>query len=223
MQFGGLRGGALRSGDGGDLRRGFAGGEGGAFFGRQRFLVDANVFDGALEAQASGGADAEGDFLGVNFEGFVVLIEEDFCFLRDAVDVEVSAGGFAFAVVGGGDVVPFIQWTDLTVSNAEGEIGPAKDDVKAEFAVDEVERVALAFHVVFGLGEDAAGGGFGFDPGGEGERFHVAEVGDGFVERDGRVGGLPGGKLRVVEQVRRQGFQTALALRCGVGAARIGR
>ena len=31
--------------------------------------------------------------------------------------------------------------------------------MEAEFAFDEIESVALAFHVVVGLGEDAAGGG----------------------------------------------------------------
>ena len=54
--------------------------------------------------------------------------------------------------------------------------------------------MALAFHIVFGLGEDAAGVGFRFDPGGKGEGLHVAEVGNGFEEGDGRRGGLPGGE-----------------------------
>ena len=52
----------------------------------------------------------------------------------------------------------------------------------------------MAFQIVFGLGENAASGGFRFDPGGEGEGFHVAEVGDGLVASDGRVGRMPGRK-----------------------------
>ncbi len=73
-----------------------------------------------------------------------------------------------------------LSGTEFDGFDAEGEIGPTKDDVEAQFAIDQIECVALAFHVVFGLGENAAGGGFGFDPGGESERLHVAEVGDGF-------------------------------------------
>ena len=52
----------------------------------------------------------------------------------------------------------------------------------------------MTFHVFVGLGEDAASGRFGFDPGGEGEWFHVAEVGDGLVPSDGRFGRVPGRK-----------------------------
>ncbi len=87
MQFGGLREGALGCRNGGDLRRCFASGERGAFFGQERFFIDANVFDGAFEIQAAGHADAEGNFLGVHFEGFVVLIEQNFGFLGDAIDI----------------------------------------------------------------------------------------------------------------------------------------
>ena len=135
-EFGGLGEGALSSGDGGDFGRRFASGAGGTFVGRQCFPIYANVFDGAFEIKATGKADAKGDFLGIDLEGFVVLIEQDFGLLRDAIDVKMGAGGFAFTVVGGGDMMPFVEWDGVDGFEAKGEICPTEDDVEAEFTVD---------------------------------------------------------------------------------------
>ena len=135
-KFGGLGECALSSGDGGDFGRRFASGAGGTFCGRQCFPIYVNVFDGAFEIKATGEADAERDFLGIDFEGFIVLIEEDFGLLWDGINVEMGAAGFAFAVVSGGDVMPFIERDGVDGFEAEGKVGPTEDDVEAEFAVD---------------------------------------------------------------------------------------
>jgi len=68
------------------------------------------------------------------------------------------------------------------------------------FAVDEVQAVSHAFEVVFGVGDDGAGGRLGLDSRGECEGLKVVEVGDfavGFevmlaVEVGGRLAGSGG-------------------------------
>src|SRR5690348_18325209 len=114
-------------------------------------------------------------------ERFVELIEKDIDRLIDAIDVHMNAGGFALAVVGDDDVLPFMQLYRRFGLEANAQVGPAVNDVDAELAIDEVESLARSFEVVFRARHDTAVGRIRVDGYRKREGIQIAEIRDLFI------------------------------------------
>ena len=143
--------------------------------GPQYSRVDAQLVDQSVEARFAAAAGADPQWR-IVLEGLIQLVEQHFRLNRFAAGIDHDASRFAGAIVGHDYVIPAVDFQGLLAFNSKRVVEPALGQMDLQFALHQVDAVAVGLGLFRHAREDGAVLLAREDPEREGERIEEAEI-----------------------------------------------